>query len=345
MYKKHRVGILGATGIVGYHLAKILSNHRWFKPVCLGSSPSKVGLTYQQGLPSGYAYHLPSFLRNQFLVACDPHFFDVDIVFSALPSEEAQKIEPMFIERGICVCSNSSYYRHSHYPLVIPELNASLLKSYISSIDKKTKGMLITNPNCVACPLALTLAPLLSRFCVKKVVLTALQSLSGAGFRHTASYDRQNHLIPYIAGEEEKIISETRLLLQSYPSLLHIPIEVTSVRITTPVGHTLILNIEIEEPNLTTQTIKETYLNWRFSLYASDLPMTVKPLFVLYDEKDMPQSVVLTNLQNRMQIHIGRIRLKKNQLSMVVLSDNLIRGAAGASIMNAECLYQLEYNK
>ena len=286
---------------------------------------------------------LPPSLRNQRLVSCKPHLFDVELVFSALPLQVAKEVEPLFINSQIHVCSNSAYHRlHSQYPLIVPEINLNLLKSYVCSKEKTKRGFLITNPNCVACPLSLALMPLLTQFNIKKISLVSLQSLSGAGFRTMATYDRENHIIPYIDREEEKIITETQHLLKSISSCSGITYIVTSVRVPSPVGHTLILDIDIDNSHLTVEDIKKCYINWKPSEFdVEHSSMRVHPLFVLYEEKNMPQSNIFSDLKSRMKIHIGRIRLRRKQLSMVILSDNLIRGAAGSAIMNAEYLYQL----
>src|ERR1700693_6169791 len=214
------VAVLGATGMVGQRFIELLQGHPWFDLVGLGASTRHNDRPYAEvsrwRLPSsdmpGSAGRLP-------VVRCSPEALpDVKIVFSALPAEVAGEIEEDFARAGVAVFSNAKNHRMAaDVPLLIPEVNADHAAAIVQQRKLRNwSGCIVTNANCSATPLAMALKPLHEAFGVRKVMVTTLQAISGAGYPGLPSYDILDNAIPYIGGEEEKVESETRKMLGSW---------------------------------------------------------------------------------------------------------------------------------
>src|SRR5947209_5370657 len=215
MSRKYRVGILGATGTVGQRFIQLLENHPQFEMTALAASDRSRGKSYAEACAWRLSCDMPEHVRGLAIQPPEPPL-DCELVFSSLPGEMARETEEAFARAGYAVISNSSALRmDGDVPLLIPEVNhehLALLDSQKSSRGFG-RGMIVTNPNCSTIMLALALAPLHARFGVEAVVATTLQALSGAGYPGVASLDITDNVLPYIAGEEEKIESETRKIL------------------------------------------------------------------------------------------------------------------------------------
>src|SRR6266581_1032171 len=211
------VAVLGATGMVGQRFIELLQGHPWFELVGLGASERHNGRPYAEvsrwRLPSS---EMPSAAGKLPVVTCSPEALpDVKIVFSALPAEVAGDIEADFARAGIAVFSNAKNYRMAaDVPLLIPEVNADHAAAvHEQRRQRNWSGYIITNANCSATPLVMALKPLQEAFGVKKVMVTTLQAISGAGYPGLSSYDILDNAIPYISGEEEKVERETLKML------------------------------------------------------------------------------------------------------------------------------------
>ncbi|TMD32575.1 MAG: aspartate-semialdehyde dehydrogenase, partial [Chloroflexi bacterium] len=211
------VAVLGATGMVGQRFIELLQGHPWFELVGLGASERHGGRTYAEVSRwrlSGS--EMPASAARLPVVPCRPEALGgAKIVFSALPPEVAGDIEADFARAGVAVFSNAKNYRMAaDVPLLIPEVNAD----HAAAIHEQRKqrnwsGYIITNANCSATPLVMALKPLQEAFGVKKVMVTTLQAISGAGYPGLSSYDILDNAIPYISGEEEKVERETLKML------------------------------------------------------------------------------------------------------------------------------------
>ncbi|MFS8087222.1 MAG: aspartate-semialdehyde dehydrogenase, partial [Acidobacteriota bacterium] len=215
MSKKFRVGILGATGVVGQRFIQLLENHPQFEVAALAASDRSQGKTYAQACVWRLPGEMPESARKIVVQPPAPPL-DCDFVFSSLPGEVAKVAEEDFAQAGYPVISNSSPHRMgTDVPLLIPEVNPD----HVSLIDVQRtnrgydRGFIVTNPNCSAIVIVMALAPLHQSFGVTSCVVTTMQALSGAGYPGVASLDATDNVIPFIGGEEEKIEAETLKLL------------------------------------------------------------------------------------------------------------------------------------
>src|SRR5262249_31367879 len=214
MTKKLRVGILGATGMVGQRFIQLLENHPQFELAAVAASDRSQGKRYADACTWRVGGHMPSEVRSMTVQPPVPPL-DCDLVFSSLPGDIARETEGAFASAGYPVISNSSAFRMDEdVPLLIPEVNHQHLDLLPRQRQRYTSGgYIVTNPNCSTIMLALALAPLNASFGVSAVVATTLQALSGAGYPGVASLDILDNVLPYIGGEEEKIETETTKIL------------------------------------------------------------------------------------------------------------------------------------
>ena len=214
MSKKFRVGILGATGMVGQRFIQLLEDHPQFEVSAVAASDRSQGKTYGEACSWRLTGEMPSSVRSMPVQAPAPPL-DCDLVFSSLPGDIARETEGSFAAAGYPVISNSSAYRMDEdVPLLIPEVN----HEHLGLLSRRRQqyssgGFIVTNPNCSTIMLALALAPLHAAFGVSAVAATTLQALSGAGYPGVASLDVVDNVLPYIASEEEKIETETTKIL------------------------------------------------------------------------------------------------------------------------------------
>ena len=210
MAGKIDVGVLGATGMVGQQFISRLANHPWFNVSWLAASERSEGKTYSEAAPWRLASPMPQAVRNATVEACVPGR-GPKVVFSALDAKAADVLEGSFAAAGHIVLSNAKTYRMDPLvPLLIPEVNADHLNLLAEQrAHKGWSGAIVTNPNCATIVLAMALAPL-RQFGIRRVLVTTMQAVSGAGYPGVASLDILGNIIPFIGGgEEEKIESET----------------------------------------------------------------------------------------------------------------------------------------
>src|SRR5438067_5572577 len=213
--KKFRVGILGATGVVGQRFILLLEDHPRFEITALAASDRSQGKPFAQACTWRLPGDMPARVK-QIIVQPPAPPLDCDLVFSSLPSDIAKESEEEFAGAGYPVISNSSSHRMSaDVPLLIPEVNADHLA--LIDVQRKNRGFdrgfIVTNPNCSAIVVVMALQPLHAKFGVTSCVVTTMQALSGAGYPGVASLDATDNVIPFIGGEEEKVEAETRKIL------------------------------------------------------------------------------------------------------------------------------------
>ena len=206
MSRKYRVGILGATGMVGQRFIELLVDHPQFEVTAVAASDRSQGKTFGEACTWRLSGEMPGAVRALPVQPPAPPL-DCDLVFSSLPGDIARETEGSFAAAGYPVISNSSAFRMDEdVPLLIPEVN----HEHISLLQRQREkypqgGFIVTNPNCSTIMLALALAPLHAAFGVEACVATTLQALSGAGYPGVASLDIVDNVLPFIGGEEEKI--------------------------------------------------------------------------------------------------------------------------------------------
>lgn len=324
------VGILGATGMVGQRLIERLAHHPLFDITFLGASPRSAGKKYSDAARWRLASTCP--IPDMMVHECtvDAYPDNVQLLFSALDSAPALNIEKEAVRSGRYVVSNASAYRMDpSIPLIIPEVNPDHL-----SLLKDQPGI-ITNPNCCAIPLALSLAPL-QDFGIRSVCVSTYQAVSGAGYPGESAWDMIGNVHPHAGNEEEKLAIEPQKILGT-PSLpADFPISARCVRVPTADGHLLGVQVLLEQSVTPDQAIQ------RFREYTSEagiLYSSPEPLFVIHTNRDRPSPRFDIMNGDGMAISVGRIeRCSVMSLKYFVLAHNTIRGAAGAAIANAELL-------
>jgi aspartate-semialdehyde dehydrogenase len=340
---KYKVGILGATGMVGQRFIQLLADHPQFEVTAVAASDRSQGKTYGDACAWRLGGEIPPSIRAMVVQAPAPPL-DCDLVFSSLPGDIARETEGSFAAAGYPVISNSSAFRMDEdVPLLIPEVN----HQHLGLIEKQKQrylsgGYIVTNPNCSTIMLALALAPLHASFGVSAVAATTLQALSGAGYPGVASLDILDNVLPYIGGEEEKIETETTKILGRFaderidPAAIAVSAQCHRVNVAD--GHMAAVRVKLaRKPEL--KELRESLESFRSLPQELGLHSAPAMPIVVRDEQDRPQPKLDRDAGKGMTITIGRLMADSVlDYRFVVLSHNTIRGAAGAAILNAELL-------
>lgn len=338
------VAILGATGVVGQRFVQLLDGHPWFRVTTLCASDRSVGKTYREGCRWLLDTPMPAWASTMILQPTTAEAVNEPIAFSALPAEVALEVEPQLAQKGCVVCSNASAHRmEEDVPLLLPEVNAEHVELIHWQRGRRGwRGAIVTNPNCTSTGMTVVLKALDRVFGVKRAIAVSMQALSGAGYPGVASLEIVDNVIPFIRGEEEKVAWEPRKMLgtlQNGQVVLHpIVISAQTNRVAVLDGHMVCLTVECESRPTVEETVHvlETYTVPEF---IADLPSTPRPPILVRREEDRPQPRLDRMSGRGMSTVVGRIRADEVlDLKMVILSHNTIRGAAGASIYNAELI-------
>ncbi|TFG49511.1 MAG: aspartate-semialdehyde dehydrogenase [Gemmatimonadales bacterium] len=326
------VTVLGATGLVGRRLVGLLVGHPWFELRHVAASDRTVGQAYGSACRSRQL-PLPREVEGLIVQPCEPGVCDTPLVFSALDATAAARIEPRFAERGKLVVSNASVHRmEPDVPLVIPEINPDALD--LLHQQRRTKGWeggIVCNPNCVVAIAALAAYPLHRAAGIRRMEVTTLQAVSGAGHPGIASVDILGNVIPWIAGEEEKIRHETARVLGA-----DLAIGVQVNRVPVMHGHMACLAIECGRA-VSEEEARAVYAGYRVPAEIAMLPSSPPEALVVLEGEDRPQPALDADLGDGMSVSVGRIRADAALgIRLVACGHNLVRGAAGAALLNAE---------
>jgi aspartate-semialdehyde dehydrogenase len=338
--KKYRVGILGATGTVGQRFVQLLQGHPQFEVTALAASDRSAGKPYSEACAWKLAGQIPEQVR-EILVAPIAPPLDCDIVFSSLPSSVARETEEAFARAGYPVISNSSSYRMDEdVPLLIPEIN----HDHVALIETQRKnrgfgkGFIVTNPNCAVVSFAPPLAALHRQFGVSSAVVTTMQAISGAGYPGVSAMDIADNVLPYIAGEEPKVETESQKILGALTngSVVNADFSVSAqcFRVDVIDGHTASVRV-----NLNRSATLEQVIAAMKAFPGLDLHSSPARFIDVVDEPSRPQPRLDRDSGNGMTITVGRV-FPDNVFDyrFVALSHNTVRGAAGSAILNAELL-------
>jgi aspartate-semialdehyde dehydrogenase len=340
---KIRVGILGATGMVGQRFVQLLEDHPWFEVTELAASERSAGKSYKEVMDGRWKIisNIPEEASKMVVKECVPNL-DCQMVFSALDADVAGLIERSFAENGYIVSSNSRNHRmESDVPLLIPEVNAEHLD--IIPIQKKNrgwKGFIVTNPNCSTIHMVLALRPLME-FGLEKVIVTTMQALSGAGYPGVPSLDILDNVIPFIGGEEEKMQTETVKLLGSFDGKkienANICVSAQCNRVNVNDGHTECVSVKLEK-KVEVDKLTKAFEGFN-PLKGINLPSAPENPIIVKKEPNRPQPKLDRDLDKAMASVVGRIReCPVLDYKFLVLGHNTVRGAAGAAILNAELM-------
>ncbi|MDP2958545.1 MAG: aspartate-semialdehyde dehydrogenase [Longimicrobiales bacterium] len=338
------VAVLGATGAVGQTFLRLLDGHPLFRVAEVAASERSAGRTYADAT-HWHEGTLPAEVAGLTVVPCDPTAVASQVVFSALDASVAWEVEGAFARAGATVLSNARNYRmEPDVPLVIPEVNAAHLDLLgTQRAGRGWSGAIVTNANCAATVAALGLAPLHQAFGVRRVFVTTLQAVSGAGYPGVASLDILGNVIPFIGGaEEEKIQAELPKLLGRFAGdhieLAGFAVSAQVNRVPVEHGHTVCMSVELERP-ASPEEAADALASWRGDPVCRGLPSAPERPVVLTTEADRPQPRRDVGLGRGMSVTVGRVRPDPIlHLRLVAMGHNTVRGAAGGSILNAEVM-------
>jgi aspartate-semialdehyde dehydrogenase len=349
MKNKYPIGILGATGMVGQRYIQLLADHPWFEIAWLAASDRSSGKPYGEAAKWRLDSALPERIAKMTVSPAEPEGAP-KIIFASIDAAIAREMEPKFAAAGCAVISNSSAFRMaSNVPLVIPEVNADHLPMIEDQPSRKEHGgYIVTNPNCSTIGLVLALKPIEERFGIEQIFVSTMQAVSGAGYPGVPSMDILDNVIPYIGGEEEKMEAETLKLLGSLKSQTVAPLaaKVTAHcnRVAVIDGHTECVSIKLGNKLGRPAKREDILAAWQEfrPLAGLDLPFAPEHPIEWREENDRPQPRLDRNLGKGMTVTVGRLRpCGLLDWKFVLLSHNTVRGAAGATILNAEMLASL----
>jgi aspartate-semialdehyde dehydrogenase len=340
---KIEVGILGATGTVGQRFVQLLENHPWFELRWLAASDRSAGKRYREACSWQLEGPPPAEAADRIVEECTPGK-GPKLVFSSMASSLAADIEREFAAAGHIVVSNSSHYRMTpDVPLLVPEINPDHLGLLpVQQRERGWQGAIVTNPNCAAVVLVMPLAAL-RPFGIRKVMVTTFQAVSGAGYPGVPSLDIMGNVIPYIGGDEEnKVESEPQKILGSLDDgrVRPLPFTVSAScnRVSTIDGHLVTASVELEQrPGR--EDILRALCSFSGLPQERELPSAPRRPIHLMEAPDRPQPRKDAGLEKGMATAVGRLR-ECNILhwKFVALSHNVLRGAAGAALLNAELM-------
>lgn len=355
---KIRVGILGATGMVGQRLISLLENHPWFEVVCVAASAHSAGKNYAEAVAGRWAQQTPIPKKlgtlKVYSVEHDVKKIaaKVSFVFSAIEAENdyIKQIEELYAASDMPVVSNNAAHRWTaDVPMIMPEINPDHLR--MIEIQRKNrgwkKGLIITKPNCsIQCYVPLLQA--WQQFEPQAVVVSTYQAISGAGKTFATWPEMVDNVIPYIGGEEKKSEQEPAKILAKISNnafeLAETPtISANCIRVPVSDGHLAAINIRFNKA-VDKAALVKALNEFNNPLSALQLPSAPEPFITYFEEDNRPQTRLDRDLLGGMGISVGRIR-KDPVLGWkcVALSHNTLRGAAGGSVLSAELLLKQGY--
>ena len=349
--KQYKVGIIGATGMVGQRFAVLLENHPWFKVTTLAASPRSAGKTYKEAVGERWLIETPMPKAMENIVIMDATAdiekisSQVDFVFCAvdMKKDEIKALEEAYAKHECPVMSNNSAHRFTEdVPMIIPEINDAHME--VVEAQKKRlgtkRGFISVKSNCSIQSYVPALSPL-RKFGITKVLACTYQAISGAGKTFETWPEMVDNLIPYIGGEEEKSEQEPlkvwgkveggKIVKTDSPS-----ITTQCLRVPVSNGHFAAVFVSFEN-----KPSKEEILNiwkeFKGTPQELQLPSAPKQFLNYFEEDNMPQAKLHRNLENGMAVSIGRLRPDTQyDYKFVCLSHNTLRGAAGGAVLMAE---------
>ena len=358
MSEKIKVGVLGATGMVGQRYIKLLENHPWFKVTYVAASPRSAGKLYKDAVANRWLIgaDIPADVANLMVEDANDEkkaLGKCQFVFSALEmgKDEIKALEAAYAAEGIPVVSNASANRWTEdVPMLVPEINYAHL-DVIAAQQKHhgwDKGFVAVKPNC---SLQTYMMPIYSLqqagYPIKRMIVTTLQATSGAGYPGVASFDMIDNIVPYIGGEEEKTEKECLKILGSVKDGKIVNaagplVSSTCTRVPVVDGHTACVSLEFDLPEDKKPSIEEIIKVW--TSFTSEpqklnLPSAPEHPIVYRYEENRPQPRRDRETEKGMACVVGRLRkCPVFDVKFVALSHNTKRGAALGGILNAELL-------
>lgn len=339
------VAVLGATGSVGQRFVQLLACHPWFELAEVVASERSAGQPYHKAAEWRLSAGMPDGARDLEVKGYDASL-ESPVVFSALPGEVAEEIEQRMAREGRALFSNTSFHRMGpDIPLMIPEVNPDHAAAIAMQRENRGwSGFIVTNPNCSAIHLVLALKPLHDAFGIDALAVTTMQAVSGAGYPGVPSLDMIDNVVPFISTEEEKMTEETKKLLGGFDGAFR-PADLTMSahcnRVPVRDGHTECVSIRFRS-DASPQDAAQAMAAFRAKPQELQLPSAPERPIIVRDEPNRPQPNLDRDAENGMATTVGRVReCALLGTKFVLLGHNTVRGAAGASILNAE-LFRVE---
>ncbi|MBN2290458.1 MAG: aspartate-semialdehyde dehydrogenase [Candidatus Glassbacteria bacterium] len=343
---KIKVGVLGATGTVGQRFITLLQDHPYFEVCEVAASERSSGKTYAEAVAGRWkvSADIPPAVAGMTVKEVEPGL-DCRAVFSAMDASVAGPVEEKFAAAGYCVFSNSRNHRlDPDVPLLLPEINAEHVK-VIEHQQKSRgwKGFIVTNSNCSTMGLVLPLKPLDVEFGLEAVSVVTMQAISGAGYPGVSALDIVDNVIPYIGGEEGKMEREPLKMLGSLrdgTTFIEAGFKVSAQcnRVFVLDGHLECTSVALRrKPPV--EEFTRALAEFRGRPQELKLPSAPERPILVRTEDDRPQPRFDRDHGKGMSVAVGRIRpCSVLDYKFLILSHNTVRGAAGASILNAEFL-------
>jgi len=355
-----KAGIVGATGIVGQQFLVALRAHPWIEIAALAASERSAGRSYKEAITDAQSGALRWFCQEPQVGdvmdmpvqnAAEMDISALDIIFSAIESDQAKILEPKFAREKAVVSTASAFRYDEDVPILIPGINSGHAK--LIDVQRKTRGwtgFVAPIPNCTTAGLAITLQPIYQSFGMSAVIMTSMQALSGAGRSPgVIGLDILDNVIPFIAGEEEKVQRETQKILGTLAgnsiSTAKFNVSCTCTRVNVREGHTESVFVSTEKACEASDIAKAMrgYVGLPGDI---DLPSAPKHIIIVHEDPFRPQPRLDRDAEDGMATVVGRIRkdnVLKNGIKYVLVSHNTKMGAAKGAVLVAELLIRDGY--
>lgn len=341
--QKIPVGILAATGAVGQRFVQHLADHPWFELKVLTGSPRTAGRPYREGVNWLLDTPIPAHVGEMIVQPTEPNL-DVPVLFSALPTEDAKELEPLFAKEGYAVLTNASPFRMDLYvPLLIPEVNPDHTQLIPYQQEKYGwKGYIVANANCSTTSIVLPMKILHSAYGLHSAVVVTMQAISGAGYPGVPSLDIMDNIIPYIGGEDAKLEREPRKLCGSFKDgqieMAGFVVSAQANRVPVLDGHMGSVSVKLNEKATPAEVI-DLFQKWQPDELVQKLPSMPERVFIYRPEDNRPQPRLDRNSGNGLAWTVGKVQAcSVNDIRFMALAHNTLRGAASGSVLNAELL-------
>ena len=351
--KQYKVGVVGATGMVGQRFVTLMENHPWFNLEVVAASPRSAGKTYEEAVGSKWAMKTPMPESVKKMIVMDASKVEevaakVDFIFCAvnMKKDEIRALEEAYAKAECPVVSNNSAHRFTpDVPMVVPEINAQHIE-IIADQRKRLgtkRGFIAVKSNCSLQSYVPALHPLMADFGVDKCLVCTYQAISGAGKTFETFPEILDNVIPYIGGEEEKSEKEPLKLWGHIENGQIVPATRPSftaqcLRVPVSDGHTAAVFVSFDKKP-TKEQILEKWANFCGPAQELELPSAPKQFLHYFTEDDRPQPKLDRNLENGMAVSVGRLREDTQyDYKFVCMSHNTLRGAAGGAVLLAELL-------
>ncbi|MGQ9514926.1 MAG: aspartate-semialdehyde dehydrogenase [Thermoproteota archaeon] len=360
--KKLKAGIVGATGLVGQQFVEALQEHPWFYVESLAASERSANQTYgsalkdpKTGATRWYCEGSPKqeILEIQVENAERMDCSDLDVIFSGVDAEVALKLEPEYAKTTPVISTAAAFRYEEDTPILIPKVNdqhAEIVRR--QQEERGWEGFIVPTANCTTTGLVITLKPIQDNFGIEKVIMTSMQSVSGAGRSPgVLALDIIDNIIPFIPKEEEKVQRETLKILGKYEDGKIFPanfkVSCTCTRVNVSEGHTEAVYVSTRK-GCEVEDVKEAFRRFNENCARSKLPSSPNEMIVVAEDPFRPQPKLDRDNYGGMATTVGRLRkdeVLERGIKYVLVSHNTKIGASKGAVMVAELLVEKGFIK